>query len=684
MSWAGSQITPKKKRTQRHPPAPAGGAPPAAPAATPAAEVARGGEEGGGYLSREELAKFVAYGFVPLTGVVDAATNARIIESADRVHSEGDAGNNMIHAVPELRGVLGRARVKAALRTVLGAGYARHPHMYAHANDPGSKEQTVHKDSFFGFEGHRHHAPTWAMLLYYPQKTTIKLAATAVVPGSQYYATEGKTDGRHLHGDEKRAALQAWRTGEMQYECEAGSLLLMHYDLFHRGMANTDTARRWMFKFQFVRASPPTERDAGASPAWKDLTPDAHRHVVCEYVWRWLHGKVVEAAPDAQPQPRQGLHATTDDAQRVCSAYQMALFGGEAGRGELLAALYSESPEVVRAAKHAAAAALYQTRGTPAGAAFLRGLIEVAGDLDHDALAAASAAAAAADAFHWAWVEPEDAARAVAAMRALAAGRGAAHPSRPVAPRLRVPQGSGGAVVSASRGTYVIADPDHGEVKITSAAIGKGSLAPGCAVRYRWVPARSGAEARYLTGGVSRRASQVQRTGVTNAAAEAVLVLGAVAGGAADAALRARACGCVAQVLEVYEKRVPEINGAPARREQGEVLMAASLAGLRAAAGPRGPAEPALAQRLEGVVAAIAAQPLLPKRGARGPSTDQGLRYSLGLCMAAVLRAGSADAVAAVFRRLSALGRLGPGEAKDVRSALMCRVCHLTSNEQPW
>ncbi len=72
-----------------------------------------------------------------------------------------------------------------ALTSLLGSGYYMHPHRHCHDTRPGSRAQDWHKDSYWGFTKPRHHSPTWIMAMYYPQKVTLDMGPTGVLPGKR-------------------------------------------------------------------------------------------------------------------------------------------------------------------------------------------------------------------------------------------------------------------------------------------------------------------------------------------------------------------------------------------------------------------------------------------------------------------------------------------------------------------
>ncbi len=244
-------------------------------------------------LSDEQLRHFIAAGYVPLQSSLPASYHRQIFKRFDEIHREiGHFGNNLLPLVPELGELFEDPVVKGALQTVLGNSYSMHPHRALHSNPPGSPEQGFHKDSYWGYVRRvRNHRPWWVMIMYYPQSTPVKKGPTGVMSGSQ-----------HLNQQPKDYCSPAAISGK------AGSLVLIHYDIWHRKMLNQTELHRYMFKFEFTRlcAPKPNDRDAWVAPRRKvkpDLSP------VWESVWNWLAGR-----PTLRPSQRsQAIDAMADE-----------------------------------------------------------------------------------------------------------------------------------------------------------------------------------------------------------------------------------------------------------------------------------------------------------------------------------------------------------------------------------
>ena len=73
---------------------------------------------------------------------------------------------NMTARAPSLRDVCACPAVAGALESLLGQGYALHPHTFLHATNPGADQQ-FHKDGILPWNGHamRAHQPEYILML---------------------------------------------------------------------------------------------------------------------------------------------------------------------------------------------------------------------------------------------------------------------------------------------------------------------------------------------------------------------------------------------------------------------------------------------------------------------------------------------------------------------------------------
>lgn len=302
-------------------------------------------------LSDKQVQQFIVEGFLELSPDEGQA------EIHDSIYKQAVAfgrraeelGNNVFPAIPDLLNVYESPRVRGAIESLLGPGYLLHPHRYCHTSERPTP-QTWHRDSFWGHWHPRNACPYWIMALYFPQDTPLELGPTEILPRSQWYNKDEKSD-RGPYGcarfSDREAATgipaASWHVQGRPLCCSAGTVVLMHYDLWHRGGANiSSNGIRYMFKFQFSRMLSPvvaprlrTAPDKAIN--WEEFYQDgidepARMQPVWQGIWDWLHAGSSEAAAEADADAVkvllteliQGRGQDALDPQRVTAAWQLA------------------------------------------------------------------------------------------------------------------------------------------------------------------------------------------------------------------------------------------------------------------------------------------------------------------------------------------------------------------------
>ena len=299
-------------------------------------------------LRAEQVAEYLGRGLLPLhvpaTELPDSFHSAvynktlQVWEASGRRIGAG-LGNNIVPAVSEIAQLLETPTLRGALGSLLGPGYAFHPHRFLHTSS--SSDQDWHKDSMWGMRRMRSHYPKWLMLLYYPRPPTLPDGPTAVLPGTQFWTVDHETRQVGVAGygedrlDQAGSASGVYRStkladrdhaldaalghleippanaegcgkaGAPRAWCEpwrptpefitgssgapGGTLVLMDYDVFHRGSRADPrapaAAPRCLFKLQFMRTAEPTGSDASsaageANTAGPLLHPRSSTHVL--------------------------------------------------------------------------------------------------------------------------------------------------------------------------------------------------------------------------------------------------------------------------------------------------------------------------------------------------------------------------------------------------------------------
>ena len=302
-------------------------------------------------LTDEEMRDFIINGYVKVKTDFSPSFHEKICQQLDSMFEvTGNLGNNLLPAIPEIQEVFDQPVVHGAMQGVLGSDYVMHPHRYCHFNQQGSEGQNFHKDSYAGDEQIRRHRCRWTMAFYYPQDVTEDMGPTAVLPGSQYYET-----GESAH-EQPDLAL----TGE------AGTVTIVHYDLWHRAMPNLSDKKRYMLKFLFIRLDEPQ------APLWKNDTYDwsslgngevSEHPELWESMWDWYNGKQNGTSNGVSRTQVDTLIETLDsdnEKERLNAAYRLGRVGAAAVPA-LNQALYCRSDAIREYAGYA-----LSLTGTPA------------------------------------------------------------------------------------------------------------------------------------------------------------------------------------------------------------------------------------------------------------------------------------------------------------------------------
>ena len=296
-------------------------------------------------LTDEQMRDFIRNGYVAVKTGHPREFHQDIWNQTDALFEEdGNPGNNLMARIPAIRQILDDPAVDGALAGVLGNNYFVHPHRHCHYRPPHSEGQQIHRDSFT----RRRHRTRWLLAMYYPQDTTVEMGPTGVLPGTHYYNWLVGPIGLNMRLDTTE--------GEVPVVVEAGTVLMVHYDLWHRGMGNTTDKKRFMMKFMFARIEEPREPSWNSQDSeWAD-DGDSALNGVWSQMWRWYSGGANNGAPSANGNgsiPELIANIKVDD-ETTClaSAYALGLMG-EVAVPALIDAFQHDNEAVRRNASYA-------------------------------------------------------------------------------------------------------------------------------------------------------------------------------------------------------------------------------------------------------------------------------------------------------------------------------------------
>ncbi|CAF1149415.1 unnamed protein product [Adineta ricciae] len=272
-------------------------------------------------LTDKQLQQFLIDGYLVLQPMsLDDNFHSSIYAEISSIFARGgNPGNNLLPKLPQLQQVFNDPLVHGALISLLGANYTMQPHRHPHLTKPNTRDQQWHKDSYFGYQKPlRHHQLRYVMAMYYPQHTTLETGPTAIKPQTQYLV-------KHHEASENNPQ------NDVRMVCSAGTVVLIHYDIVHKGTANqTAHTNRFMFKFQFNRLDEPTKPTWNHDPsnASYDAADAGLLQPIVKHIWNWLLGGT--NTPSASRTDQQTSKWETklhdkDGMVRLNAAYNLAL-----------------------------------------------------------------------------------------------------------------------------------------------------------------------------------------------------------------------------------------------------------------------------------------------------------------------------------------------------------------------
>ena len=269
-------------------------------------------------LSDAALQDFIIEGYRVVQPTASADLHGELHRQVESVLAAGNPGNALIDRIPLLHQLFADPAIDAALTGILGPKYALCRHCHCHDLAPGNQAQNWHKDYPFGGNV-RYHRPRYTLLLYYPHEVTPDMGPTALVPKTQYYMED---PGAEVEG--------------LALTCAAGTVVITHYELWHRATANRSTQTRYMLKFLFARTEESTPEQRST---WM---PTGRHAALYRTLWRWYGGQAPVLRPQRSVGTLQAALQDSDEGMRLDAYYDLGALGTE-GVPVLMAALKDES-----------------------------------------------------------------------------------------------------------------------------------------------------------------------------------------------------------------------------------------------------------------------------------------------------------------------------------------------------
>jgi hypothetical protein len=215
-------------------------------------------------LTDYQVANFVINGYHIVEPQFPADFHSKVYSELELLPM--NPGDEINKVIPKIDQVYEHPAVIGALSSLLGRDYTRAAHRHCHKNHPGTRSQAWHQDSLnipTLDEGHGRvsdHVQS-VLVMYYPQYVGSNMGPTALIPGSHLFTAAADRNASHGNFRDQIVAV-----------VPAGTVLILHYDIWHAGTANTSDQIRYMVKYLFERASESTE------PTWNH-DPDKDDHI---------------------------------------------------------------------------------------------------------------------------------------------------------------------------------------------------------------------------------------------------------------------------------------------------------------------------------------------------------------------------------------------------------------------
>jgi hypothetical protein len=223
-------------------------------------------------LSTEDVATFVARGFLEFPGVIPDELNAAAADEMRAIMAtwgsparpfapaSGDAWRAVYPEPSAIGAVLRHRAVRRIVDSLVGPE-AVFDHDFVHFKPAGDRTfQPLHADAVID--------PNTAFdiqVFYFPNEVHPGGGGTGFVPGTHLRRVHETQVGRYRH-----------IRGERQWSGPAGSILVFHHGLWHRGMGNPSTVDRLMYKIRLNPTRPQVRRwDASDLPG-RQSAPNDH------------------------------------------------------------------------------------------------------------------------------------------------------------------------------------------------------------------------------------------------------------------------------------------------------------------------------------------------------------------------------------------------------------------------
>ena len=204
-------------------------------------------------LTTAEMAHFVTHGYLAFPSVVPEEINEAAVAAfeptgaLDMLRAKPDSGTPLADLYPDpspVGAMLRLPRVQGIIESLVGLD-AVYDHDWVHTREPGDlADQHLHQDAIID--------TTLAFdiqIFWFPRAVEARSGGTGFVPGS------------HLRQvNEFEIARYQNIVGQQDFVGPAGSVVVFHQGMWHRGRANHSGDRRWLYKIRLNPTTPQVRR----------------------------------------------------------------------------------------------------------------------------------------------------------------------------------------------------------------------------------------------------------------------------------------------------------------------------------------------------------------------------------------------------------------------------------------
>ena len=214
-------------------------------------------------LSDDEIVNFITKGYHIIEPFLPKKFHTEIYKKLESLPT--NPGDRIYKVVPDLQKIYSNNAVIRVLTSLLGNKYSEASHKHCHKNHPGTRSQMWHQDSLNipalldGNNRFPDHIKS-VLVMYYPQDVESNMGPTALIPGSHLF--KSAPDKNASHGNFRDQVIATLK---------AGSLLVLHFDIWHAGTANTSNKIRYMIKYLFER------KHESKKPSWNHNSSENQR-----------------------------------------------------------------------------------------------------------------------------------------------------------------------------------------------------------------------------------------------------------------------------------------------------------------------------------------------------------------------------------------------------------------------